>query len=137
MKTKDYVKKYIGIVSGILETKQGIINVPISRKQGSIIEREVNEKGKMAITHYKVLEEYSNKTSLIEYTLQTGRTHQIRVHSKYIGHPLIGDSLYGNIDKEYSGQQLIAYKISFVHPITKDKMEIISKIRFQKNNILL
>ena len=137
MKSKNYVKKYLGIVEGILYQKSGEINVPIARKEGSIIEREVNLNGETAITNYKVLEEYNNKYSLLEFVLQTGRTHQIRVHCKYINHPLLGDTLYGNKNEKISGQALIAYKIEFIHPLTKNKMEIISKIHFQKEDILL
>lgn len=137
MKSKNYIKKYLGIVEGILDVKSGKIEAPIARKNGSIIEREVNPNGEIAITNYKVLEEYNNKYSLLEFILETGRTHQIRVHCKYLGHPLLGDSLYGNKSDVYKGQALIAYKIEFIHPITKNKMEIISKIHFQKENILI
>ncbi len=137
MKSKTYIKKYLGIVEGILDVKSGKIEAPIARKYGSIIEREINSNGDMAITNYKVLEEYNNKYSLLEFVLETGRTHQIRVHCKHLGHPLVGDSLYGNRSDVYKGQALIAYKIEFIHPITKNKMEIISKIHFQKENILI
>ncbi|MBP3597528.1 MAG: RluA family pseudouridine synthase [Clostridia bacterium] len=137
MKSKTYVKKYLGIVEGILSSKEGAINAPIARKEGSIIEREINSEGEYALTNYKVIEEYDNKYSLLEFILETGRTHQIRVHCKYINHPLLGDTLYGNKNNNFKGQALIAYKIEFIHPLTKNKMQIISKIHFQKENILL
>lgn len=130
MKSKDYVKKYIGIVKGILDCKEGTINAPIARKDGSIIEREINENGEVAITHYKVLEEYDD-TSLVEFILETGRTHQIRVHTKYINHPLVGDTLYGKKSEMYIGQALIAKEIEFIHPISRNKMKIVSKMHFQ------
>lgn len=137
MKSKTYVKKYVGIVDGILQQKEGTINAPIARKEGSIIEREINLNGEYAVTNYKVLEEYKKQYSLLEFVLETGKTHQIRVHCKYINHPLVGDTLYGNEHRNFKGQALIAYKIEFIHPITKIKMQIISKMHFQKENILL
>ena len=85
MKTNDYIKKYIGLVQGKLDIKESVIDAPIARVDGSIIEREINENGERAITHYKILEEYDN-VSLVEFILETGRTHQIRVHCKYINH---------------------------------------------------
>lgn len=130
MKTKEYVKKYIGLVQGILEKKEGTINASIIRKDGSIIEREINPEGEFAITHYKVLEEY-DKFSLVEFVLETGRTHQIRVHCKYINHPLLGDTLYGKASEKYVGQALIAKEIEFIHPLTRKKMKIVSKRHFQ------
>ncbi len=89
MKNNTFEKYYIGILDGIPDKKQGTINAPIARKDGSIIEREVNfENGDTAITHYKVLEE-KNNLSKVEFKLETGRTHQIRVHSKYMSCPIL------------------------------------------------
>ena len=130
MKSKEYIKKYIGLVDGILDKKEGTINASIIRKEGSIIEREVDSNGEVAITHYKVLQEY-DKFSLVEFLLETGRTHQIRVHCKYINHPLLGDTLYGSSSEVYKGQALIAKEIEFVHPINRNKMKIVSKMHFQ------
>jgi 23S rRNA pseudouridine1911/1915/1917 synthase len=90
-----FVKEYIAIVDGILNKKEDTINLPIARKPNSIIEREVSQNGDCAITHYKVIEE--NKLynlSVVQVLLETGRTHQIRVHFSHIGHPIIGDTLY-------------------------------------------
>ena len=101
----------------------GTITAPLGRKDGSIIERTIDfEHGESAITHYEVLEE-KNGHSLIRLTLETGRTHQIRIHMKYLGYPLIGDSLY-NPDMEWiSRQALHATRLRFHHPITKEPLE--------------
>ena len=125
---KDIFKKeYIAICDGIFENKNGIINLPISRKENSIIERCVSKDGEKAITKYKVISECNNMSVLL-VTLKTGRTHQIRVHTSYIGHPIIGDSLYGKSSALIDRQALHAYKISFIHPITKSKIELIAPI---------
>ena len=89
-----FKKKYWAVLDGLVKEDLGTINVPIARKAESIIEREVRDDGDVAISHFKVLDRLANMT-VVEYTLETGRTHQLRVHSKYIDHPIIGDSLYG------------------------------------------
>ena len=127
MKQNVFKKKYLAVLSGILEKDSGTISAPIARKNDSIIEREIREDGDLAISHFKVLERFNNMT-LVEYTLETGRTHQLRVHSKYIGHPIVGDSLYGLQSPLISRQALHAYEVSFVHPINKEKMLIHSNL---------
>ena len=127
MKIGEFKKEYIAICSGTFKEKSGIINAPITRKENSIIERCVSENGEKAITHYEVIKEY-NDYSVVKCILETGRTHQIRVHMSYIGHPLLGDTLYGTTSTLISRQALHAYKISFVHPITKHDLEFTSKI---------
>lgn len=128
MNNNIFQKKYLAILDGILDKKEGTINAPISRKENSIIEREINFKsGKTAITDFKVIKE-AQSYSLVEFELHTGRTHQIRVHSKFIGHPILGDSLYSYPCKFINRQALHAYKISFIHPITKSKMNIETKL---------
>lgn len=117
MATGKFEKEYVAILEGILDKKQGTIDAPISRKENSIIERIVSPDGEKSITHYSVLKEYSS-FSLVSFKLETGRTHQIRVHSKYIGHPILGDSLYGSPSTLISHQALHAYRITFSHPIT-------------------
>ena len=121
MKQNIFKKEYIAIVEGILGIKKGTISLPISRKEGSIIEREINLNGDNAITHYEVIAE-KNNMSKVHILLETGRTHQIRVHFSHIGHPLIGDTLYGNASSHIARQALHAYKISFIHPISKEQM---------------
>ena len=117
MQTHEFTKEYIALVHGILDNKKGVIDKPISRKAGSIIERCISPLGKTAITRYEVLHEYKNY-SLVKCNLETGRTHQIRVHFASIGHSLVGDTLYG-IKKanEPDGQVLICSKLCFIHPI--------------------
>lgn len=111
--------------AGNLEKKceSGIIDARIARKAGSIIEREINENGQIAITNYHLIKNYKN-FCLVEFKLETGRTHQIRVHSKYTGHPILGDTLYGGKTNLISRQALHAYKLEFFHPITNDFLKI-------------
>lgn len=131
-------KKYIAICEGIFDLKEGIIDFPIARKENSIIERCVNPLGDSAITNYKVIQELSSPTSLsvLDINLITGRTHQIRVHTSYLGHPIIGDSLYGNTSPFIARQALHAYKIEFLNPITNKKMVINSELPNDMKQIL-
>ena len=118
MQTNDFKKEYICLVEGHLNEKSGIIDLPISRKPGSIIERCVSPDGQKSITKFTVLKEFDNY-SLVKCILKTGRTHQIRVHFSYIGHPLLGDTLYGHSSNLINRQALHSYRISFIHPVTK------------------
>lgn len=116
-------KSYLAIVTGNLPADEGIIEAPIARKDGSIIERCVDfEKGKYSKTAYKLLKRVKDK-SLVELQLFTGRTHQIRVHMAYIGCPLFNDNLYG-IPGPQSRHALHAYKIGFIHPVSDVPLEI-------------
>lgn len=135
MKTNDFNKEYIAVLNGKLPEQEGIINLPISRKEGSIIEREVNfEKGQEAITYYKVLFEEGD-LSLVKFKLKTGRTHQIRVHSKYMNAPILGDTLYDKKSNLINRQALHAFKIEFIHPILKNKMSFETPIPKDIQNI--
>lgn len=128
MANHTFIKEYIGILAGEINPKSGIINAPIARKQGSIIERCIDNLGQSSITHYNVIKEV-NGMSLTHFILETGRTHQIRVHAKFIlGYPIVGDTLYGTPSSLISRQALHSYKVSFVHPITKEKMEFVADI---------
>ena len=127
MKSKDFQKEYIAICDGIFDKKSGTINLPIARKEGSIIERCVSSDGNTAITHYEVLKELNN-ISVVKCLLETGRTHQIRVHLSSIGHPILGDTLYGSANTNISRQLLHAYKVRIIHPITKEKAEYIAPV---------
>ena len=135
MKSNIFKKKYFAVLSGILDKDSGTISAPIGRKNDSIIEREIRNDGDLAISHYKVLKRFNNM-SLVEYTLETGRTHQLRVHSKYIGHPIVGDSLYGSESLLISRQALHAYEVSFIHPISKEKMIIHSDLPDDIKNLI-
>ena len=106
----------------IFLVRSGTIDAPISRKEDSIIERCVSSDGQKSITHYEVIDEkmFGNiPISIVRCILETGRTHQIRVHMSYIGHPLLGDDLYSGNTDFIKRQALHSCKISFVHPITK------------------
>ena len=127
MKTSDFKKEYIAVLDGVLETASGTINAPIARKENSIIERCIDSSGDTAITHYEVLSSYDN-ISVVKFILETGRTHQIRVHAKHIGHPIVGDTLYGNPSDLISRQALHSCKINFIHPITKEPQEYVAPI---------
>lgn len=118
MMNHTFKKEYLAVITGILNEKKGTIHKPISRKDGSIIERCISPNGKESITHFEVLKEFKDY-SLIKCILETGRTHQIRVHFASIGHPLLGDDLYGKKSDLVNGQALVCYKLSFIHPITK------------------
>lgn len=125
MKSNDFVKKYIAIVNGHLSQKEGTISAPIARKENSIIERCIDENGDKAITHYKVIKSDDKRNfDIVECTLETGRTHQIRVHFKHIGHSLLGDTLYGSSSPFIERQALHAYYIKFIHPINKQILEL-------------
>ena len=119
-------RRYRGIVCGVVKEEEGTINAPIGRHPTERKKMAVNEKnGKPAVTHYKVLERFERYTYM-EFQLETGRTHQIRVHMASIGHPLLGDTLYSNGKSPYKlqGQTLHAMTIGFVHPKTGKYIEI-------------
>ena len=146
-----FKKEYLAIAVGHFNIKHGIINAPIARKEKSIIERCVSESGQKAITEYEVIKEFyvdtqqyinnqlnsnnklnsdemppdnSKTLSLVKCHLLTGRTHQIRVHMAYIGHPLLGDTMYGKPSELIDRQALHSSKISFIHPITKEHFKL-------------
>ncbi len=119
MADNTFKKEYLAIVCGKLDTKNGTIDKPIARKSTSIIERLVSPDGKKSITHFEVLKEYDSY-SLVKCVLETGRTHQIRVHFASIGHPLLGDDLYGTKSDLIDGQALACSGLSFYHPINKN-----------------
>lgn len=121
-------KRYLAIVHGIMKEKQGTIDKPIYKPEGveNGTRRIVDERGQRSITHYKVVQEFKD-ASLVECKLETGRTHQIRVHLNYLGHPIYGDTLYGYGEEDESlikRQALHAYGLNFKSPRTGKELEL-------------
>ena len=120
LEEKTTTRKYIALVHGVVNTDTGTIDAPIGR--------DVNDRKKMAVTHFKVLERYKD-TTLIELQLETGRTHQIRVHMNYIGYPVVNDPVYGKRKLfDNTGQCLHAKTLGFIHPRTGKYMEFTSEL---------
>ena len=121
-KKREIHREYLAIAEGEVP-QEGVIDAPIARKEESVIERCVDfEKGDRAVTHYWRLD-YRNGYSLVRLKLETGRTHQIRVHMKYLGHPLTGDYLYNPDYRILNHQALHSWKLAFRHPITGAQMQ--------------
>ena len=135
MKSKEFIKRYIAVVNGNLDNLEGTINAPIARKECSIIERCVSETGDIAITHYKVLKRKTN-FDIVECILETGRTHQIRVHFAYLGHSLLSDTLYGTSSSLINRQALHAYEVEFTHPLSKKKVKYIATVPEDLNKLM-
>ena len=135
MKTDKFQKRYLAIVHGNLKQKEGTINAPIYRESLDSIKRIVDPRGQESITHYKVIKSFKN-ADLVECLLETGRTHQIRVHFAYLGHSLLSDTLYGVSSPLINRQALHAYEVEFIHPITKQKVKYIADIPDDFKNIL-
>ncbi|SDJ45019.1 RluA family pseudouridine synthase [Salimicrobium halophilum] len=122
-------RSYLALVEGVPEQEQGTICASIARAEDSIIRRKVAAGGKEAVTHYKVVDTDEGR-SIIQLELETGRTHQIRVHMASLGHPLVGDTLYGAASDLSHGQALHSAKLSFTHPWTKEAMSFSSSPPF-------
>lgn len=123
LKKKEVKRTYLALVEGVIKPARGTIDAPIGRDPKDRLKMKVIAGGKEAVTHFKVLKRYQNKT-LIECQLDTGRTHQIRVHLAYINHPVVNDPVYGHSKKTTSfGQMLHSYKIELVEPLTKEHLE--------------
>nr|WP_090889544.1 RluA family pseudouridine synthase [Evansella caseinilytica] len=116
-------RTYMALVHGKLTALSGTIDAPIARKSDSIIEREVSAEGQRAVTHFEVLEHYREAT-LVKVRLETGRTHQIRVHFSHIGHPLIGDTLYGGRKEGLNRHGLHSSEMVFTHPLTGKRHQL-------------
>ena len=125
IKNHEVKKTYIALVKGIVKENEATIDMPIGRSISDRKKMAVTKKGKNAVTHIKVLKRYK-KYTLLEINIETGRTHQIRVHLSQIGYPIVGDEVYSNGKNEFevTGQCLHAKSLEFEHPITKQKMKL-------------
>ena len=135
LENKTAHRVYYALVEGVIKNDTGTIDAPIGRDLKDRKKMNVVKDGKKAITHFKVLERYKNAT-LLELKLETGRTHQIRVHMAYIGHPVINDSVYNTRVINNEGQCLHAKKLGFIHPTTNKYMEFDSDLPECFTNIL-
>ena len=138
LKNHEIKKTYLALVRGIIKENEATINMPIARSKKDRKKMDVDKDGKEAITHFKVLERYKNKYTLLQINLETGRTHQIRVHLSHIGYPIIGDEVYSNGKNEWNviGQCLHAWKLEFIHPITGKKISLEAEIPEYLKNII-
>lgn len=138
LKNHEIKKTYLALVRGIIKENEATINMPIARSKKDRKKMDVDKDGKEAITHFKVLERYENKYTLLQINLETGRTHQIRVHLSHIGYPIIGDEVYSNGKNEWnvSGQCLHAWRLEFKHPITGKKISLEAEIPEYFKNII-
>lgn len=129
LEEKTTYRKYVALVWGVVNTDTGTIDAPIGRDLSDRKKMAVTDvNSKHAVTHFKVLERFSNVT-LLELQLETGRTHQIRVHMNYIGYPIVNDPVYGRRKKiDETGQCLHAKTLGFIHPTTKEYMEFTSEL---------
>ncbi len=141
MRSKAYIKEYIGIVHGNLPVPKGSVDLPIKRLPGSIMLRHVSADGAPSVTHYEVLEQFDN-ASYLKFRLETGRTHQIRVHCQAIGHPLLGDTLYhlSGFEENHKGlisrQALHSIRTVLNHPLSGEKIVLEASIPKDISDVL-
>ena len=133
--THELKRTYLCLAKGKFKNKKDTISAPIGEDRHHQQRKRISKTGKPAVTHYEVLKEYKGY-SLVEVHLETGRTHQIRVHLSSIGHPLLGDELYGNLDHAAPRLMLHSYKASFTHPVTGAAMEIVKDIPFDMKKMI-
>lgn len=137
MKENLIVKKYLAVVDGVMDSEKGTIDLPIGIVDENAVGRAVTPDGYPSVTHYKVRKYLKNGKTLVELTLETGRTHQIRVHMSYIGHPVTGDSLYGTAQPELIGRQALhSYYLGFRHPVTDEWIEIRGELPDDIKNLM-
>ncbi len=127
IKMHSFMRVYNAVLCGRFKQEKFDVDKPIARSKKDRKKMAVDIEGRNALTHFEVLTQYE-KYALVKCTLETGRTHQIRVHSSYIGHPVAGDAVYGKAEKGLVGQCLHAKQIGFVHPITGEYMEFDSEL---------
>jgi pseudouridine synthase, rluA family len=138
IKNHQVEKTYIALVKGFVKENEATINMPIGRSTKDRKKMAVNKNGKNAVTHFKVIERFRNYT-LLEVKIETGRTHQIRVHLSEIGYPIVGDTVYSNGKNEWNieGQCLHAKSLKFKHPITGKEMFIEAPLPEYFKNVIL
>ncbi|GAV26270.1 RNA pseudouridine synthase [Carboxydothermus islandicus] len=127
LRSKKIKKSYLALVEGQITKKSGLINLPLGLAEGSIIKRSITPEGKPACTKYETLKLFTSNT-LLKVEILTGRTHQIRAHFAGIGHPLVGDDLYGSKTNIMNRQALHLYSLSFLHPVTGKEIKLISPL---------
>lgn len=137
IKNHEVKKTYIALVRGKVETNQATIDMPIARSTKDRTKMAVSKLGKNAVTHFKVIERFNGYT-LLEVNIETGRTHQIRVHLSQIGYPIVGDSVYSNGKNPFDveGQMLHSAKLEFIHPITGKEMKLETELPKYFSDIL-
>ena len=132
----EFVKSYLAVVHGNLVEAAGVIDKPIYRVGEGMIKRVIDERGQRSITRFEVIEKYKD-AELVKLTLETGRTHQIRVHLSSIGHPIFGDALYGEEELEYIDRQALhAYRLEFPHPTSREIIKLESEIPQDIKNLI-
>lgn len=128
-------RTYECLCEGIFKDKKGIINLPIGEDRHHKQRRRVSKTGQAAITHYEVIKELKNY-SLVSVILETGRTHQIRVHLSHIGHSLLGDELYFGNKRQIKRVALHSYMVEFIHPVTNELIKLVKKLPFDMQNLV-
>ena len=123
IKNKTCRRIYLALVEGVVKENDGVIDTFIGRSDKNRTMMAVKSDGRRAVTHYKVIRRYKDYT-LMEFSLETGRTHQIRVHTKYLGHPVVGDPVYGYKTQKFrlNGQLLHAFRLELTHPKSGERM---------------
>jgi len=135
MKLDTFKKGYLAVVQGNLKEKYGTIDLPIYKQENNI-RRVIDDRGQRSITHYEVVESFA-QGELVKLQLETGRTHQIRVHLNSIGHPILGDTLYGGEDNNIIARQALhAYKLTFPHPRTDKIIELSTDLPEDIKNLI-
>lgn len=137
IQSKTFEKSYMAVVHGNMQNKSGTIDLPIGKPNEEGAKREVWEEGQRSITHYEVIKSFKNG-DLVKLILETGRTHQIRVHLSHIGHPIYGDSLYGSEENDYIERQALhAYKLIIPHPRTGEELILETELPLDIENLII